>query len=244
MTAAARPVERPVARETRILLVEDNANLARGLRRNLEIEGYAVSVAADGAQGLVAARRERPDLVLLDLMLPGIDGYGVLAGLRDEGIDAPVLLLTARQEEQDKVRGFRLGADDYVTKPFGLQELLARIGALLRRSERARAPEPAQPDYVRFGDVEVYPKRHLVLLRGRAVELRPKALELLFALVGRPGETISRHALLREVWGYRGDVLSRTVDTHMAELRRKLEDDPSRPAHLIGVRKVGYQLRP
>ena len=228
----------------RILVIEDNANLALGLRTNLAVEGYAVEAAADGLRGLERARQGDPDLIILDLMLPGMDGYRVLETIRTEGYDAPVLILTARQGQVDKVRGFRLGADDYVTKPFGLEELLARVEALLRRASAPRRREAVdEPDVITFGDITILPKCHQVQRAGRNVELRPKELELLFALARRRGETLSRLALLREVWGYRDNVHSRTVDTHMAELRRKLEVDPSSPRYLISVRKVGYQLR-
>ena len=228
----------PDVRTAHVLVVEDNADLALGLRMNLEVEGHRVSVAATGAEGLRLARELRPDLLVLDLMLPDLDGYRVLETLRDEGHELPVLILTARQEERDKVRGFRLGADDYVTKPFGLDELLARVGALLRRARPAAGPE-----VVRFGDVELLPKQHLVRRGGRTVELRPMELELLLALAARRNETVARGELLAQVWGYREGVMSRTIDTHMAELRRKLEADPSQPRHLLSVRKVGYQLR-
>jgi DNA-binding response OmpR family regulator len=231
----------------RILVVEDNANLALGLRNNLEIEGYAVDVARDGVAALDMARASAPDLVILDLMLPGLDGYRVLEALRAEGRDMPVLILTARGEEAEKVLGFRLGADDYVTKPFGLMELLARVRTHLRRAtERARraaACDGAAPAVVRFGDVEVEPATYVVRRGGAPVALRPKEFELLMALVRRRGGVASRLELLREVWGYADEVVSRTVDTHVAELRRKLEADASNPDYLLTVRKAGYRLR-
>jgi two-component system, OmpR family, alkaline phosphatase synthesis response regulator PhoP len=224
---------------TRVLVVEDNQDLAYGLRNNLEIEGYEVEVAADGRAGLEAARRNPPDLVLLDLMLPELDGFHVLRTLRAELPALPVLVLTARGEETDKVRGLRLGADDYVTKPFGLLELLARVEAVLRR---ARATPAAAPR-LRFGEVEVDPATREVCRRGLPVELAPKEYELLLALLLAGGRVLSRLELMREVWGYSAAVVTRTVDTHVAELRRKLEDDPRRPRHLLTVRKVGYRLR-
>ena len=231
----------------RILVVEDNANLALGLRNNLEIEGYAVDVARDGVAALDMARASAPDLVILDLMLPGLDGYRVLEALRAEGRDMPVLILTARGEEAEKVLGFRLGADDYVTKPFGLMELLARVRTHLRRAtERARradAGDGAAPAVVRFGDVEVEPATYVVRRGGAPVALRPKEFELLMALVRRRGGVASRLELLREVWGYADEVVSRTVDTHVAELRRKLEADAANPDYLLTVRKAGYRLR-
>jgi len=238
--------------QPRILVVEDNANLATGLRNNLEIEGYEVDVARDGRSALAMVRERAPDLVILDLMLPQVDGYRVLQALRDEGLEMPVVILTARGEEAEKVLGFRLGADDYVTKPFGLMELLARVRAHLQRArEDARraalaasngAARDALPPRVRFGDIEVEPATHTVLRRGQPVALRPKEFELLMALVRRRGGVVTRLELLREVWGYSDEVVSRTVDTHVAEVRRKLEEDPTDPKYLLTVRKAGYRL--
>ena len=224
---------------THVLVVEDNVDLALGLRMNLEVEGYRVTVASTGGEALRKMREARPDLMILDLMLPDLDGYRLLATVRGEGENLPVLIVTARQEERDKVEGFRAGADDYVTKPFSLAELLARVQALLRR---ARVSATA-PEVVRFGDVEILPKQHLVRRAGVPVELRPMELELLLALAARRNETVKRADLLAQVWGYGEGVMSRTIDTHMAALRRKLEADPSYPQHLLSVRKVGYQLR-
>ncbi|MFL5538936.1 MAG: response regulator transcription factor, partial [Longimicrobiaceae bacterium] len=210
-----------------ILVVEDNANLAYGLTASLELEGHQVAVARDGAEGLREARQHPPDLVILDLMLPGMDGYRVLKSLREEGCQVPVLILTARGAESDKVLGFRLGADDYVTKPFGLLELLARVGALLRRVNRAPATEAAPaPASLSIGDIEVSPAARIVRRRGEEVQLTPKEFDLLMALVRRKGTVAGRLELLAEVWGHRAAVMTRTVDMHVAQLRRKLEDDP------------------
>jgi DNA-binding response OmpR family regulator len=226
---------------TRILVIEDNRNLATGLRNNLEIEGYQVDVAADGPSGLALARSTAPDLIVLDLMLPGMDGYRVLKTLREEGIDTPVLILSARGEETDKVLGFHLGADDYVAKPFGLLELLARVDALLRRAATAQSrAKLAVP--VAFGDVHVDPGTHIVRRAGEPVTLRPKEYDLLIALLQRKGQVASRTELLEEVWGYSGEVYSRTVDTHVAELRRKLEENAAEPRHILTVRKSGYRI--
>jgi len=223
----------------RILVVEDNPDLAYGLRNNLEIEGYDVDVVEDGTQGLARARSGGPDLIILDLMLPGMDGYRVLRALRDEGRRMPILILTARGEEADKVRGLRLGADDYVTKPFGVLELLARVEALLRRT--APPGDGAGPPE-RFGVIEVIPASRSVLKNGKPVPLTPKEFDLLLALIHRDGAVATRMELLTEVWGYSAAVLSRTVDTHVAELRRKLEGDPAAPKHILTVRKAGYRL--
>ena len=228
--------------QARVLVIEDNRNLATGLRNNLEIEGYEVDVAADGTAGLVAARSSSINLIILDLMLPGMDGYRVLRTLREEGIDTPVLILSARGEEADKVLGFHLGADDYVPKPFGLLELLARVDALLRRAAAVGVKHKlAAP--VTFGDVTIDPGTHSVERHGEPVALRPKEYDLLVALLSRRGQVASRGELLEEVWGYSGEVYSRTVDTHVAELRRKLEDDAAEPRHILTVRKTGYRIQ-
>ncbi|HEX2721923.1 MAG TPA: response regulator transcription factor [Gemmatimonadaceae bacterium] len=227
---------------TKILIVEDHDDLARGLANNLEIEGFETEIASDGPTGLKRAKDSRPDLVILDLMLPGMDGYRVLSQLRDEGDTVPVLILTARTAEHDKVRGFREGADDYVTKPFGLLELIGRVHALMRRSSRARQIEGASS--FRFGDVEITPGTHDVVVNGVPVTLRPKEFDLLMALARRKGNVVGRLELLREVWGYDSGVVSRTVDTHVGELRRKLEKDPAAPRHILTVRKTGYRLQP
>ena len=227
----------------RVLVIEDNRDLAYGLRNNLEIEGYEVDVAEDGPNGLLRARSGTPDLIILDLMLPGMDGFRVLRTLREEGRRTPVLILTARGEEADKVRGLRLGADDYVTKPFGVLELLARVEALMRRATVVTVPETEQPLVERFGDVEVQCASRTVLRKTEPVLLTPKEYELLLALIRRRGAVASRVELLTEVWGYSAAVLSRTVDTHVAELRRKLEDDLQAPRHILTVRKAGYRLQ-
>ncbi len=223
----------------RILIVEDNARLAYGLRNNLEIDGHEVEVAEDGPGGLEAVVSGAPDLVILDLMLPQMNGYQVLRSLRDQGIGVPVLILTARGEEADKVMGFRLGADDYVTKPFGVLELLARVTAILRRAGQDGPPNQVET----FGSVEIRLEHRSVLRNGREVQLTPKEFDLLVALVRRRGAVATRTALMKEVWGHRAAILSRTVDTHVAELRRKLEEHPSEPRHILTVHGSGYRLR-
>ena len=230
----------------RLLLVEDNPDLAFGLRTGLEIEGYEVHHAEDGPAGLRMARELAPDLIILDLTLPGMDGYRVLRTIREEGLEMPVLILTARGEEADKVLGFRIGADDYVVKPCGVLELLARVAALLRRAgRRADVPDPAvaaAQSVERFGDVEVYDARRTVLKKGEPVALTPKEFDLLVSLIRRRGAVATRAELLREVWGHRAEVATRTVDIHVAELRRKLEDDPAEPKHILTVWKAGYRF--
>jgi two-component system alkaline phosphatase synthesis response regulator PhoP len=227
---------------SRILLIEDNHDLAFGLRNNLEIEGYEVESAEDGITGLKAFAKVNPDLVILDLMLPELDGFRVLRSLRQDGLATPVLLLTAKGEEADKVRGLRMGADDYVTKPFGLLELLARVEALLRRTHGGAAAGEVNKVH-HFGVIEVDPASRTVRRASQTVELAPKEFDLLLALLRARGAVVSRLQVMREVWGYSAAVVSRTVDTHIAELRRKLEENPSSPRHIITVRKTGYRIK-
>jgi len=226
-----------------VLVIEDNELLATGLRNNLEFEGYGAEVASTGREGLRLARQRTASLIVLDLMLPDMDGFRVLRELRDRGVDTPVLILTAMGDEADKVRGFRFGADDYVTKPFSLLELLARVSALLRRT---RAPANAGANIGSgsrvLGDVVINLSTREVVRAGVPIALRPKEFDLLMALVQRDGAVASREELLQEVWGYDDSVFSRTVDTHIAELRRKLEVDPAAPQWLLTVRKAGYRL--
>ncbi|HEU0013470.1 MAG TPA: response regulator transcription factor [Longimicrobium sp.] len=227
----------------RIVLIEDNTELAAGIRYNLELEGYDVRCAEDGRAGVQAVREFGPDLVVLDLMLPEMDGFQVLRTLREEGVQVPVLVLTARGEEADKVRAFRMDADQYVTKPFGLLELLERIKMLLRRGPgRPAAPATASSAVLRFGDVEIDPSARKVLKAGREVSLTPRAFDLLMALVSLRGKVVSRQDLLKDVWGHRGRVLTRTVDSHVSELRQKLEDNPEDPRHILTVWKIGYRF--
>ncbi len=226
---------------TKVLVVEDNANLAFGLTRSLESEGYEVEAAEDGLRGFEMARSTNPDLVVLDLMLPGMDGYTILKKLRAEGKDVPVLILTARGEEADKVFGFRLGADDYVTKPFSLSELLARVQAILRRAKGGDRRDGEAVE--EFGDVSINTLARSVHKGETEVALTPKEFDLLLALIRRRGAVASRLELLKEVWGHQAEVMTRTVDIHIAELRRKLEHDPSSPKHILTVWKAGYRLQ-
>jgi DNA-binding response OmpR family regulator len=229
---------------SKVLLVEDNVDLAYGLQNNLEIEGYDVRVAENGETGLKEAKAFEPDLIILDLMLPDLDGYRVLQHLRKSGILTPVLILTARGEESDKVLGFRLGADDYVTKPFGVMELLARVEAILRRVRGPSGADTGTEDAVEeFGTVRIDLRSRTVFREEEEVPLTPKELDLLLALIRRGGAVASRLELLQEVWGHRAAVVSRTVDTHISELRKKLEEEPSHPKHILTVHKAGYRFQ-
>lgn len=225
----------------RILVVEDNKDLAFGLRSNLSMEGYDVRVAATGPDGLRQAKMFRPNLVVLDLMLPQMNGFEVLEDIREAGLAMPVLILSARGEEIDKVRGLRLGADDYVTKPFGLMELIARVEAILRRSEAFERSDTGDERIV-IQHIEICPRTRSVLKHGKHVKLAPKEFDLLVELVRNEGAIVSRIDLMKTVWGHASTIVSRTVDTHVAELRRKLEVDPSRPSLILTVRKAGYRL--
>ncbi len=224
---------------SRILIVEDDEDIASGLAENLALEGHEVEIAASVAAGSARASGFAPDLVILDLMLPDGSGQEVLRGLRERGDEVPVLILSARGEEVDKVRGFRAGADDYVTKPFGLLELMLRVSALLRRSTRAAK---ASSSVARLGEIEIHRETRQVLRHGHEIVMAPKELDLLLALFDRHGAAMSRKEMLKEVWGYAEGIESRTVDWHIAELRRKLEQDPTNPELLLTVRKVGYRL--
>ena len=226
---------------TRILVAEDDPDLALGLRNNLEIEGYDVRVARDGAEALALALQWQPALLVLDLVMPKIDGMRVLRELRERDSRIAVLILTARGEEADKVRGLKLGADDYVTKPFGLLELLARVESLLRRA-RGEPTRGTAAQLLQFGDVEVDPVARRVRKGGVEVALRPKEYDLLLELLHHRGEVRSRLELMQTVWGYSSAVITRTVDTHMFELRRKLEADAARPRHIMTIRGIGYRL--
>ena len=222
-----------------ILLIEDNRDYAATLRANLEREGYEVSVAPNGVEGLELAKRTAPDMIILDLMLPAMNGFTVLQRLRDEGRDAPVLIMTALGTEEEKLRGFGLGADDYVVKPCGLLEILARVRALLKRAGTGGAP--GRPE-AQVEDLTIDFGARTVRRDGEEITLRPKEFDLLAALVRHRGRVVSRADLLREVWGYAAGTESRTVETHLAALRERLGDDPQAPRYIVTVRRAGYRL--
>lgn len=221
----------------RILIVDDEPAMVRGLEDNLRFEGYQTLSALNGPDGLAIVLREGPDLVLLDVAMPGMSGWDVLRSLRGQAVDIPVVMLTARGEEADRVLGLELGADDYITKPFSLRELLARVRAVLRR------PGPRlRMDVFRFGDVRLHLRARQAFRAGVEVRLTRKEFDLLRYLVEHPGEVITRERLLDEVWGYERFPTTRTVDTHVLRLRQKFERDPEHPQHILTVHGQGYRF--
>jgi len=220
----------------KILVVEDEPNMVVGLRDNFEFEGYEVITARDGVEGLQLALEESPDLVVLDVMMPRMSGLEVCKQLRAQRASIPIIMLTARGQEVDKVVGLELGADDYVTKPFSIRELLARVKAVLRRTSVL----PKDLDQHTFGDVEVDLRRCRVLRSGKALDVSSKEFELLKYFICHPGETLSRHQLLEDVWGYEHYPTTRTVDTHL--VRQKLEPNPEQPQYFLTVHGTGYRF--
>lgn len=226
----------------RILVIEDEPTLARLLSYNLTQEGYETTVIDHGSEGLQAALQKSFDLIILDIMLPGMNGFEILSKLRQHGIRTPVIILTARNAEDEVVQGLRRGADDYMTKPFGVAELLARVAAVLRRT---RSGEPAEDDreenVIRAGDLAIYPDKYEVTAGGEPVQLRPKEFEVLLYLVQRPGIVVTRDDLMNVVWGFDYIGGQRTVDVHVSSLRKKLELSPQ-SVQIESIRGVGYKL--
>lgn len=223
---------------SRILIIEDEPDIVRGLELNLRAEGYEVVSASTGPDGLQAALREAPDLLLLDIMLPGMSGLDVCRELRARHFDRPIIMLTARSAEVDRVVGLEIGADDYVTKPFGIRELLARIRVRLRRHDSTGERNAV----LRFGDVEVDFEKHEATRRTVRVELTGKEFQVLHLLALHRGKIVTREQLLEEVWGYEHFPTTRTVDNHILRLRQKLEDDPSDPRHILSIYGEGYKF--
>jgi len=222
----------------KVLIVEDDQAMAVALRDGFTYEGYAVHVARDGAAGLRMAEERSHDLLILDVMLPRMSGLDVCRQLRSAGNDTPIIMLTARGQEIDKVLGLKTGADDYVTKPFSFLELMARVEAVLRRTSKS----PEAVEQVSFGDVEMNFKTFEASKDGRALDLSPREFKMLKHFVEHRGEVVTRDQLLDHVWGYEGLPLTRTVDMHIAKLRQKIEDTPSDPRHIITVHRVGYKF--
>jgi len=222
----------------KVLIVEDDQAMAVALRDGFEYEGYSVQVARDGAAGLKMASERDLDLIVLDVMLPKMSGFDVCKQLRSAGNSTPIIMLTARGQEIDKVVGLKIGADDYVTKPFSFMELMARVEALLRRTHR----QNETPEEFRFGDIVVNFKKFEVTKAGKAVELSAREFNILKYFIEHRGEVITRDQLLDSVWGYGSFPLTRTVDMHIAKLRQKIEDTPGDPHYIITVHRVGYKF--
>lgn len=226
----------------RILVIEDEPTLSKLLSYNLEQEGYETVVIDNGQSGFEAALSGSFDLILLDLMLPGLNGFEVLAKLRRKEVTTPVIILTARTAEEEVVQGLKLGADDYITKPFGVTELLARVSAVLRRSKSYdKSQSLVEENKIEIGDVHIYPERYEVSLKGKVTPLRPKEFEVLLYLVKRPGTVITREELMNNVWGFDYIGGQRTVDVHVSSLRKKLEMNQE-AMRIDAVRGVGYKL--
>ncbi len=223
----------------RILIVEDEPAMQRGLRDNLEVEGYEVETAGDGESGLRHILGQQFDLIILDVMLPKVSGFDVCRKAREKGVTTPIIMLTAKGEEIDKVVGLELGADDYVTKPFGLREFLARVKAVLRRQGGDRRSSGGP---VRIADVEVDFAAYTVQRGGKEITMTPKEFEVLMFLWENRNATVSRDQLLTEVWKYDDSVSTRTIDNFILKLRQKIEPDPSRPRHIITIHGIGYKL--
>jgi len=222
----------------RILIIEDEESILMALDDDLRLEGYDVTGARDGLEGLAKAKDKPYDLIVLDIMLPQMNGYDVCRQLRQAGVGTPILMLTAKSQEIDKVLGLELGADDYVTKPFSPRELLARVKAILRRAKGA----PEEMTAYRFGDVEIDLKKHEVRKRGTPVYLTALEFSLITFFIRHKDQAVSRRAILDEVWGQDVYVVPKTVDTHVGHLRKKIEDDPANPKHIVGVRGMGYRF--
>jgi len=223
---------------TKILIVEDEPDMVLGLKDNFEFEGYEVNTATDGQSGLERARAFKPDLIILDVMLPRLSGLEVCKTLRAEGWEGPILMLTARGQEIDKVVGLELGADDYVTKPFSIRELLARVRAVLRRTEGKKK----RLARYRFADVDLDFEAYKATRAGDVLDLSPREFELLRYLIERKGETVTREQLLEDVWGYESYPSTRTVDTHIAKLRGKIGDSGSEPRFILTIHGMGYKF--
>lgn len=229
--------------EQKVLVVEDEENLVEALKYNLEREGYAVLTAMDGETGLELAKGSNPDLIILDIMLPRLDGLEVCRILRRD-VNTPILMLTAKGEEVDRIVGLELGADDYVTKPFSMRELLARVRAMLRRSRMASESSSSSTENETYsaGDLEVDLSSHTARLGATALDLKPREFDLLALLVANKGRAISRDQILERLWGYDYIGDTRTVDVHVRWLREKIETDPGSPKRIITIRGVGYRF--
>ena len=232
------PMANQIEPGKKILIIEDEKNMVEGLRFNLEARDYVVMYALDGETGLKKAAADPPDLVILDLMLPGINGYEVCTKLKETRPDLPIVMLTAKSQEADIITGLDLGADDYITKPFSVLELLARINALLRRTNQLSA----LPEVFRDGDLEIDFVKYQARKKGRLLSLSPREFEILRYFLERKGEVVSRDDLLNHVWGYESFPFTRTIDAHIASLRKKIEEQPDRPALVVTIHGKGYKF--
>ena len=222
----------------KVLIIEDEPDMVLGLQDNFEYEGYEVLVARDGKDGMSQALSGKPDLILLDIMLPRMSGLDVCRQLRRNGVDIPVIMLTARGQEIDKVIGLEVGADDYVTKPFSIKELLARVRAQLRRASK----QVVQIESYNLGDIELNFSNYQATKAGEQIELSPREFEILKYFIQHRGEAITRERLLDDVWGYDCFPITRTVDNHIAKLRQKIEPVPADPQYIITIHRVGYKF--
>ncbi len=232
------------AESPRVLIVEDDTEIARLVKINLEDQGYEVDQIYDGAEGYQRIKEQPYDLIILDIMLPGMDGLEICKKIRADEYDIPMLMLTAKTEEFDKVLGLELGADDYVTKPFGIRELMARVKALLRRSQQSADSdaEAGEQEKIEFGDITIEPSKHKVRIGDQSIDLTEKEFKLLHLFMKNPGRAFSRDELLNEVWGYQFGGYEHTVNTHINRLRSKIEQQPSDPRYLKTVWGVGYRF--
>ena len=221
-----------------VLIIEDDPTMLIGLKDNFEFKGYKVLTAADGEKGLKAALNSKPDLILLDIMLPKINGYEICRLIREEKLATPIIMLTAKGEESDIVLGLNLGADDYVTKPFSIKELLARAAAFLRRAKKE------VQDAYEFGDFRLDLSARRLTRKGREIELSPKEFNLLEYFIKKPGRALPRDEILNAVWGYDCVVTSRSIDRFVTTLRNKIEPDPARPIFIHTIRQIGYRFEP
>jgi len=221
-----------------VLIVEDDATMLRGLKDNFEFKGYRVLTAADGEEGLNTALNKKPDLIILDIMLPEINGYEVCRLIRKENLNMPIIMLTAKGEESDIILGLNLGADDYVTKPFSIKELLARAEAFLRRSRQT------EQDIYEFGDCRLDIPARKLTCKGNEIKLSPKEFSLLEFFVKKPGRALTRDEILNMVWGYDSYIGSRSIDRFVTTLRNKIEPDPHNPIFIHTIREIGYKFEP
>jgi DNA-binding response OmpR family regulator len=221
-----------------ILIIEDDVSILRGLKDNLEYEAFTVIFETNGERGLQMALEKNPDLLLLDIMLPDLNGYEICKKLKKEKPELPIIMITARGAEMDKVSGLDIGADDYVTKPFSIPELLARIRAVLRRFNPANEIQ----DQIEFGNIKINFKKFQAFVNNREIKLSIKEFEILKYFILHEGMAVHRHELLNEVWGYKAMPTTRTVDNFILDLRKKLEDNPSKPRYIVSVRGIGYKF--